>query len=424
MNIRTELFLAWRFLKPKRNAISIITLISIIGVSLGVCVLMVVFSIMTGYTSEMESKILDFTPHIQIKNRYSNYIENPNQIIKAVDSLGIGASASPRTEGQVLVQKDKDIVPQLLIGINDKYIDSKSFITEHLAEGSANLGSGEILISHLLSDKYDLEIGSTLLINAPSQLESMLNFDSEGNLDINNDNISYTPTQFTVKGIYNIGLYDYDNYIVITNQNDADKLFGFPANSATMISIKTKNPFNIEALYNELSNLYPSYQIMNWKQLKQPFLNLVEQQKNMMFFVLVFIVIVAASSITNTLITVVVQKTGEIGLMRAIGASSGTIMRIFIYQGFWVGVVGTIIGLVTGGLVVLFRQNILDAISFIFNIEVFPEQFYNLSSLPALIVPRDIIVIGVCSIFLCTLAAFLPAFRASRLDPAKAIRQE
>ena len=143
-----------------------------------------------------------------------------------------------------------------------------------------------------------------------------------------------------------------------------------------------------------------------------------------MFFLLIFIVLVAAFSITNTLITSVYQKTREIGLLKALGCSDGAVMRIFVFQGLLVGVIGSLTGTLTGILVIHFRNDILRFVSKISGKELFPKSFYFFSELPAHIVPQDVLIIVGASIILCTLGAVLPAWRAARLDPAEALRYE
>ena len=423
MNLFTELFLAWRYFKPKRNAVSVITLISVIGVGLGVCVLMVVLAIMTGFTDEIKTKLLDIQPHISIRNPYKNYIKNPEDIIKKVDSFG--ANAIPVTYGEVLIQEGDKIIPQSLVGIDVDREPTNNFISKGIISGKASLDTpGNILVSYVLANKLKLYPGSKILIHSPSRLKDMVDIASNGQISQKGNKEIYLPSEFTVTGIFSVGDYNYDSKTIITSLDDADDLFGHPWGSATMISVKIKDPFNINPIHEKLSKALPGYEIFTWKQTNKQFLNVLAVEKNMMFFVLIFIVLVAASSITNTLITVVVQKTREIGLLRSLGASPTTVMRIFILQGFFVGSIGTCFGLLLGTVVIHWRMNILYILSTIFHIEIFPKEFYMLSELPASIVPRDILFIILCTIILCTLGAIIPAYRASKLDPAKALRYE
>ena len=423
MNFTTELFLAWRYFKPKRNAVSVITLISVIGVGLGVCVLMVVLAIMTGFTDEIKTKLLDINPHISIRNPHGEYIENPENIIKKLDSFG--TTAIPVTYGEVLVQKGDKIIPQSLIGIDVDREPKNNFIKRGLIGGKASLAAaGDILVSYVLANKLRLYPGSKILVHSPGKLKDMINITNNGQITEKKNKEIYLPAEFTVTGIFSVGDYNYDSKTIITALDDADDLFGYPWGAATMISVKTKDPFNINPIYKKITKAFPGYQIFTWKQVNKQFLNVLAVEKNMMFFVLIFIVLVAASSITNTLITVVVQKTREIGLLRALGAGSATIMKIFILQGFFVGFIGTCLGLLLGGIVIHWRMSILNILSTIFHIEIFPREFYMLSELPASVVPRDIIFVILCTIILCTLGAVIPAYRAAKLDPAKALRYE
>ena len=422
MNFITELFLAWRYFKPKRNAVSVITLISVVGVSLGVCVLMVVLAIMTGFTNEIKTKLLDIQPHIQIEGMTQKYIVSPENIVKKVDKLGVNAVS--RTEGQVLVQKGKEVLPQFLIGVDETQEPKDNYLKEDIISGSFSLKQGEVMVSYVLANKLGLYPGSKIIIHSPAKLQEMVNLTSSGQIKEKKTGTVYLPSEFTVSGIFSLGMYDFDKTVLITNLDDADDLFGYPWGAATKITIKTEDPFNIDGIYNKIVEMFPNYKVLNWKQINQQFLDVLSVEKNMMFFVLIFIVLVAASSITNTLITVVVQKTREIGLLRAIGASRRTIMKVFIMQGFFVGFIGTCLGLVLGSCVIYWRMEILNLISTVFHIEIFPRQFYYLSKLPAAIVPSDLIFISLCTIILSTVGALIPAYRAARLDPAIALRYE
>ena len=164
--------------------------------------------------------------------------------------------------------------------------------------------------------------------------------------------------------------------------------------------------------------------MVGWEEANRSFLEVLNVEKLMMFFLLIFIVLVAAFSITNTLITSVYQKTREIGVLKAIGCSDASVMRIFVLQGFLVGLIGSISGTVLGFLVIRFRQNILNFASMVSGQELFPKKFYFFDQLPAQIILSDVAIIVISSIVLCTIGALLPAWRAAKLQPSEALRYE
>ena len=175
---------------------------------------------------------------------------------------------------------------------------------------------------------------------------------------------------------------------------------------------------------NKLSNELQTLNVASWQEMNQRLLGVLAVEKNMLMFLLVFIVLVAAFSITNTLITTVIQKTREIGLLKAVGASSGTVMRIFLLQGFFVGLIGTVCGLILGWLFIEFRMQVLEILRIVTGQEIFPKEIYVFTELPAHIVPSDVVVISIIAVVLCTLGGLIPALRAASLDPARALRSE
>ncbi len=251
----------------------------------------------------------------------------------------------------------------------------------------------------------------------------MIDLKKDGSFEMSKSKDIYLPEEFKISALYSFGKYDFDQKILFMNLEDADELFELPWGAANCVYGWVKDPMQIDTAAAAIRQSLPAMRVLTWKQINQQLLGVLTVEKNMMFFLLVFIVLVAAFSITNTLITVVVQKTREIGLLKAVGASSGTVMRLFVMQGLMVGVMGSVCGTMMGIGVVYYRNDILRLVSKISGQGLFPKEFYYFSELPAHIVTGDIIFIVVVSILLCTLGGVIPAWRAARLDPAKALRE-
>jgi lipoprotein-releasing system permease protein len=419
----TDLFLAWRYLKPKRNAVSFITCISIIGVTLGVGVLIVVLAIMTGFTDEMKEKMIDTMAHIQIMDHRTGYVSNPDKITKSVQALD--CKASPVVYKHALIQKGEHLVPKTVIGIRPDEKQSSIDVSKYVIVGNFSLKKGEAIVSDIIAEELNLRVGDKIILHSPAKITKMFKYEEGKGFKFNDEKAKvFLPDECIISGIFTFGKYDFDSTTIFMNIDDANDLFEMPWDSATAIYIRTKDPFHLENTLNALRKELPNLQVYSWQQMNKQFLGVLEVEKNMMFFLLIFIVLVAAFSISNTLITVVLQKTREIGLIKALGASPLTIMRTFVLQGFIVGVLGTLGGTVFGLAVVHWRNQIMHIMSVVSGHEFFPKKYYFFSELPARIVAGDLLVICIVSIVLCTVGAFLPAWRAARLDPVKALRYE
>lgn len=421
MNIKTELFLTWRYLKPKRNAVSVITCISIVGVTLGVAVLVVVLAVMTGFTNLIKEKLFESTSHIQLSDRYKGYIPNPNKVIKEIKEKGM--TGAPITYTPVFLQKGEAIFHRIALGA-DPSNTGRFDLKKHIQYGQYSLEKGQIILSTDIARRLNAYVGDKILVHSPEKLTKLVNIKDGGGVELNKNADVYLPEEFKVAGIYNLGEYDFNSRFVFMGIDEADDLLGIPWGACSAVYVWVKNPFDLKKEADWLNEKYPTFSVYTWQQLNRQFVGVLAVEKNMMFFLLIFIVLVAASSIMNTLITVVIQKTREIGLLKALGATSGGVMRIFIFQGFFVGFFGTLLGIALGTTVVFYRNWILKKASLVFGIELFPREFYHFDELPAQIVGNDLLLIAIITLVLCTISAVIPAWRAARQDPAKALRYE
>ena len=421
MNLKTEFFLARRYLRPKRNAVSVITCISVIGVLLGVAVLIVVLSVMTGFTDLMREKLLAVGAHVQIDSPYYRCIQ-PDKAVDALKAHNVRPAAV--VSAPVLLQYRRNLLPKQIMGVYPDQIDKQMNIKEMLVEGKFRLAKNEIVISQYIARQLGLRIGNKIILHSPERLLKLVDFKKDNSIELKKSDEVYLPNEFTVAGIYSLGKRDFDNMVMFIGLEDADDLFLFDWGMATAVFGWIDNPDKIDSIAKELEKELPGQRVRTWKQLNEDLLNVLMVEKNMMFFLLVFIVLVAAFSITNTLITMVFQKTREIGLLKALGASSATVMRIFIFQGMFVGIVGSVLGTLTGFLVIYWRNQILHFASTVLHMQLFPPEFYYFDGLPAKIVAGDVIIIVAVTIVLCTVGGIIPAWRAATLDPAKALRNE
>lgn len=436
-----ELFLAIRYLKPRRNAVSIITLTSIIGVTLGVMVLMVVMAVMSGFTGKMKSKLIETQSHFQIRSPrgpFSDYeVRNICKTLEAYQAQGTAVIQSPvlvqYTVTNAFGQSAQRLDTQnLLFAAPEEDLKKRLNLENYLKAGSLKLGSSfeddahYAVISTYMAERWNLNVGDNFLVHSAKHLTDLVKFNAEGGIELNDESTAYLPAEFTVAGIYELGKSDFDQLVFFAGMDDASELLFDPGQfaGATGIYGWGKDPFDQQKLLADLSAALPEYMVIGWEEANRNFLEVLAVEKLMMFFLLIFIVLVAAFSITNTLITSIYQKTREIGLLKALGCTDGSIMRIFILQGFLVGLIGSICGTVSGYLVIRFRQDIVDFASMISGQELFPKKFYFFDQLPAEIILSDVLFIVISSIVLCTVGALLPALRAARLQPSEALRYE
>lgn len=409
MKTSFSLFLAFKYLKPKRSFLSIVTLLSLLGVTLGVAVLIIVLSVMNGFDETWRERILSFNAHVKVLE-YGGVVRQPERVLSALKKVPGVTGAAPNLEGLVFVQAGDNAQPVQLRGIDPEREKTVSQIALHIVEGSFSVGYEQIVVGRDLALRMGLRLGDKLLVYSPQ------NFVSRDELRL--------PEELTVSGIFEVGMYEIDAGYVLTSLPTARSIYNVEQ-GVHSVQIMTADPMSAPYVARDIRNaLGPFFDARTWIALNSQLFTALQTEKNMMFFLLIFITIVAAFCIAITLITLVVQKTQEIGLLKALGFPSRRIMGIFLWIGAVQGVIGTACGLGLGLLVLKYRNEMLNFISSQFRIDLLPKELYQLSQIPSHTTTSD--VVTVCSIVLifCTLAGLVPAWRAARLEPVEALRNE
>jgi lipoprotein-releasing system permease protein len=402
------LFLALKYLRPKRTFVSVVTLISVIGVMLGVAVLIIVLSVMSGFDDMWRDKILGFNAHITVES-YGG-MSDYRELIERIEADPEVSAASPYCMGLGFIQHNSAVHSPFLKGIEPALEERTSRISEHMVAGEFEIYDQEVLLGRDLAERIGVWVGDQVLVYSPQQFARADEF--------------HLPEELRVAGIFDVGMWDFDMGYLLCSMDVARELVGIEE-GVQGIQVMTEAPYKAEAIAARLrSELGGDYLLRTWMERNRQLFAALRVEKNMMFFLLMFITLVAAFSIMNTLITVTVQKTPEIGLLKALGFSSHSVMWVFFWQGWISGLIGLLAGTALGLYVVAQRNNLMRFLSDNFNLELFPKDLYRLSEIPASTNPRDLLVIALTVMVICTLAGIVPAWRAARLNPAEALRHE
>lgn len=434
-------FLALRYLRPKRSFVSIITLISILGVMLGVGVLVVVMSVFKGWQVEFKKMLLGFEPHVVLVQdaRFTGEVpegapepfrSNWREVLKQMKERPGVISATPMAEGGLAIRNgDSDPEAAEVMGLRDEP-DSALLkkLSQHLKEGKFNLKGDNIILTDKLAKKLKTKVGDVLSILASDTIRQMIRDlrTAEQTADpaeakAAREEIVVLPRDLTVVAIVRADTAGERCYVPL---NVAQELFNLESD-VSGIEVELADPELAQAFVYGLfdDNALPmDWNARTWSQTHGSMLQSVENQQSLMYFLLFFIMLVAAICVMNTTITVTVQKRREIGILTALGSRAQQIIGIFLAQAGIVAVMGIALGL-TGGMTVLhFRNDLRDALSRATGRDFFPQDIYFLSEIPSQIQFADLGFICGLAIVLCLLAALIPAWFAARVDPAVALR--
>lgn len=422
-----ELMLALRYLRPKRTFVSVITLISIIGVMLGVAVLIIVLSVMTGFDRELRDRILGFKAHLRIEP-VDELIQDYRSLSATVSSNRHVSGVAPYVLGQVMVKTqplngNARVLAPVMRGV-DRHLESTvSKLPSQIIRGEFNVRGNSVLVGSQFAAKMNVDVGDTLAIYSIRDLERMEKSWQENRKEGELKELSLA-VDYEITGIFDVGYFEFNDLYIICSLSNAQDFYEL-GDRVQGLMVKLENADMARQVRRELASVLPAgLQMVTWEEDSAMILDAIMVEKNVMFYLLFFIMIVAAFGITSALITFVVQKTREIGILKAVGASGSQIMMIFVGQSLVVGILGVLAGFGLGMLGVSYRNEFLRLLRRATGFELFPAQIYNFFELPALIVPRDILVICGGSLLICVVAGVIPAFIAGRLKPVEALRHE
>lgn len=422
-----SLFLALRYLKPKRTFLSIITLISILGVTLGVMVLILVISVMTGFEQELQQKVIGFDAHIVVSN--GAVLDNWTSMQEEIHKIPGVEAVAPFALGPVLVQHENRRMAPKIRGIDPDKEREITDIKKHIIDGHYDLDGEKTVIGSELARQLNAKIGDKITVFSPSNMDDVLNElerieKDKGTADASALRQMILPLELEVTGIFESGRYLYDSEFLIVPLHIGQEVYDL-GGSVHGLAIRTSDPFKAEEIKKTLNQMLgESAFAQTWIDMNKQIFDAIRTERSVMFFILMFIILVAAFGIMNTLITVTVQKTREIGIMKALGAQTFQIISVFLSQGVVIGFFGTLTGLLTGITLVQYRNQLREWLYTTFHINVFPADIYQFNDIPAKIVPSDVALICICAFLICATAALIPAYFAARLDPVKALRYE
>ncbi|MDA7631324.1 ABC transporter permease [Verrucomicrobia bacterium] len=421
-----ELLFALRYLRPRRTFVSIITLISIIGVVLGVAVLIVVISVMTGFDLQLRDRIIGFESHLIVR-KLGGPMQNYQQVAKFIRDQPKVTGASPFIEGPIVIETQRgerysQIAAPFLRGIDSETNNQVSDLEKSVVTGDfQSIDGNGLLIGSALANRLSLSIGDPVAVYSMSLLREVRDVLKK---DPAEQTTAPLADDYVIEGIFDIGYYEYNANGMVCSLFNAQDLFSL-GNEANGIHVMLDDPeAATEMRKTLLAQLGPDFVVSTWLDRNKDIFNALVVEKNMIRFLLFFIVLVAAFGITSSMITFVVQKTREIGMLKALGASSRQVVWVFMSQSVFVGLLGVSIGLALGLFAIEYRNEFLIFMNQTMEFSLFPASIYGFEELPAIVDPKDLWIICGGSLIFCVLAGVFPAFNAGRLQPVEALRHD
>ncbi len=393
--MRYEFWLGWRYLFTQRREkfISIIAVLSVLGVALGVAALIIVLAVMSGFDADLQAKIVGANAHITVEGVQG--VHQPSALAQRIGRLPHVMGASPYVNGQVILRTLDRALGVIARGIDPSTEGRVSSLPSYVHEGAWALDGNSVLIGRELANQLGLALGDTLTLLGPGDGQ---------------------PHHLRVTGVFSSGMYEYDASLVFIHLSLAQTMFALPG-EATGIAVRVDSLDRVGQVAPAIkAALGPAFRVRTWQELNRPLFDALKLEKTVMFLILTLIVLVAAANIVSTLIMMVMEKTKDIGVLQALGASGRSIHRLFTWEGFLIGGLGTALGFLLG-------VGVCWALATYKFIHL-PSSIYYIDTLPVRIEWRDTVAITLAALGISLVATVYPAWQASRLNPVEALRYE
>jgi len=416
--MKYEWFIGLRYLKAKRKQtfISIITIISIFGVAVGVLTLIVVLAVMSGFEKTLKEKILGTQAHLVVLKASQQGMDHYGELIKEVEQVKGVVFATPFIYSEVMLSSESNVTGGVIKGIDPDRVGKVTELARNMKAGRLQDLKGE-------SDSPGIILGVELAKNLGVSLNDAIQVISPLG--------TMTPMgmmpkmkRFRIAGIFHSGMYDFDSKFAYISIESAQKFLSMDSR-VTGIEVKSNNIYQVKEIGKEIRRkLGFPFWTKDWMEMNRNLFSALRLEKIIMFIILVLIVVVAAFNIISTLIMVVMEKNKDIAILKSMGASSTGILKIFIIEGGVIGVVGTALGTIVGLGMAFNLDKIVAFLENLFGFKILSPDVYYIEKFPSQVNPLDIALIVMTAILISLLATLYPSWRASKLDPAEALRYE
>ena len=422
-----EFFISLRYLRARRKQIfvSIITFISIAGIFLGVAALIIVLAVMTGFETDLRNKILGINSHVVLM-QYTGAMKDYQKVMNEVEQVDGVVASTPFIFSQVMLRNEGRTSGVILRGISvdsafkvitlGKMHDGNIDYLSEKQRGTIGLGKDAAMLPGIVIGK-ELAKNMGLLLFDPVSIISPMGISTP---------MGMVPKmkKFVVVGIFDSGFYEYDSTLAYISLPDCQEFLNL-GERVTGLEIKVNDIYKANIIAKSLEKkLGFPFWARNWMEMNKNLFSALKLEKRVMFIILSLIVLVAAFNIICTLIMIVMEKNKDIAILKSMGATSGSIMKIFVYQGVTIGAIGTLMGCIAGLAVALNLEKISVSIENLFGFKILPGDVYYLSQLPSQVNYSDVAIIVIGTMLICFLSTIYPSRRASKLDPAETLRYD